>query len=151
MINVKISWNMFRMQISTQIDDHNFKKNGATYKKYILRNKGSKFQSHKFKVLCKIALCKNQKWLNKVMFQFPKKLKLYTELVPRTVRLLISIFFVIVCISPSSSKVFLTLNIITMNYCFICKINIRVNFLKMLFVASNAIFRPCQHIAHCEK
>ena len=90
MINVKTSWNMFRMQISTQTDDHNFRKNGATDKKYILRNNGSKFQSHKFKVLCKIALCKNPKWLNKVMFQFLKKL--YTKLVPKTVHLFISIF-----------------------------------------------------------
>ena len=83
---------MFRMQISTQTDDHNFRKNSATDKKYILRNKGSKFQSHRFKFLCKIAFWKNQKWLNKIMFQFPKKLKLYTKLVPKTVRLFISIF-----------------------------------------------------------
>ena len=126
---------MFRMQISTQTDDHNFRKNGATDKKYILRNNGSKFQSHKFKVLCKIALCKNPKWLNKVVSISQETIH---KISSKNSTFIHFNFFVIVCISLSSSKVFLTLNIITMNYCFICKINIRVNFLKMPSVASNA-------------
>ena len=43
-----------KMQISTQTDNHNSRKNIAINKKCILKE-WQKFQNPKFKILCKIA------------------------------------------------------------------------------------------------
>ena len=44
---------MYKMQVSTQTDNHNLRSNVGSDEKYILRKK---FQSPKFNILCKIAL-----------------------------------------------------------------------------------------------
>ena len=53
MINGKTSWSMFKIQISTQTDNHNLRKHVATNKKYILRKMASKFQNANFNIYTK--------------------------------------------------------------------------------------------------
>ena len=55
-----------KMQISTQTDNQNYRKeNVATNENCILRKMVLKFQNHSFNILYKIAFWNNQKWLNK--------------------------------------------------------------------------------------
>ena len=52
---------MFTVQILTQTDDHNLKKNVTTNKNYIPRKMGLKSQNPKFNIFCKIAFRNKQK------------------------------------------------------------------------------------------
>ena len=62
MITVKTSWNLFKMQVSTQTDNHKLRKNVATDKMHILRKMSLKFQNPKFNILCKMAFCNKKKY-----------------------------------------------------------------------------------------
>ena len=82
---------------------------------------------------CRDANLDISKWLQKrlnCMLQFLKKRKLYTKLVPETAPYAVTskficdhLFFIIIC-----KSIFCCWNI-TLNHCFIWKINIRSNFL----------------------
>ena len=54
----------FKVQISSQTDNQNYRKNVATNENCVMRKMGLKFQKASFNILCKIAFWNNQKWLN---------------------------------------------------------------------------------------
>ena len=54
MINVKTSWDLFKMQISTQTGNHKLRKNVASNKWYILRKMDLEFQNPLFNILYKM-------------------------------------------------------------------------------------------------
>ena len=54
----------FKMQISTQTDNQNYRKNVATNENCILRKMGLKLQKPSFKILCKITFWNKANWLN---------------------------------------------------------------------------------------
>ena len=62
----------FKMQIPTQTDNQNKRKNVATNENCILRKMGLKFQNSSFNILCKIAFWDKQKWLNKELIIWSK-------------------------------------------------------------------------------
>ena len=85
----------------TQTDNHIYRKNVATDKKYILRKISLNFQNSKSNIsfvlyiFCyklelfgvKRSMKHKHKWLNKIVcFKFLKKLKLHTKLPPETIQ-----------------------------------------------------------------
>ena len=59
---------MFKMQISSETDNHNSRRNVATNKKYILRmTMNLKFPKPEFNIWYKISFCNKQKKLKMVL------------------------------------------------------------------------------------
>ena len=69
-INVKKSWNRLRCKYQLKLITTTRENMLQQKKNYTLRKVGLKSENPNFEILCKIAFCDKQKWLNKKLIKW---------------------------------------------------------------------------------